>query len=361
MTRCFDNFFGFITFQNLNINDLKVKAFQKAETTEPSSTLYLPCNRHGLVPSVAENDTSRIHLQEMYLLLGRNFKHWKACLESLQQNTDANAAELAPKEMRPLQRFQPLVTVLHSSSEPNSRADTPKLASPTATDSQELKNPGSLFIPRQRLLLSFVHRNWIQLYAYNCSRDVNEKLNKQISNLGHWFAARSALSMSLVAQKCGLFHHQPFLRQSKKSKKANPYLNETYLEPLVKHFSPQNPVERAAYEGQIGKTYLDRKPSTTLQKQPYSIGNFYLTNFSTKHFKIAVSQFFTKPLLSNFEQFLKRREKLFLYWSFKYSVLLCFKVHYYLDKVRHLDVIVTLTVIMFAKSCENKVQQPILR
>ena len=279
---------------------MKVKAFQKAETTEPSSTLYLPCNRHGLVPSVAENDTSRIHLQEMYLLLSRNFKHWKACLESLQQNTDANAAELAPKEMRPLQRFQPLVTVLHSSSEPNSRADTPKLASPTATDSQELKNPGSLFIPRQRLLLSFVHRNWIQLYAYNCSRDVNEKLNKQISNLGHWFAARSALSMSLVAQKCGLFHHQPFLRQSKKSKKANPYLNETYLEPLVKHFSPQNPVERAAYEGQIGKTYLDRKPSTTLQKQPYSIGNFYLTNFSTKNFKIAVLQFFSQTFTLEF-------------------------------------------------------------
>ena len=72
------------------------------------------------------------------------------------------------------------------------------------------KNAGSLFIPRQRLLLAFVHRNWIQLYAYNCSRDVNEKLNKQISNLGAWFAARSALSMSLVAQKCGLFHHQPF-------------------------------------------------------------------------------------------------------------------------------------------------------
>lgn len=140
------------------------------------------------------------------------------------------------------------------------------------------KNAGSLFIPRQRLLLAFVHRNWIQLYAYNCSRDVNEKLNKQISNLGAWFAARSALSMSLVAQKCGLFHHQPFLRHASKkssnvsSKKLNLYLNETYLEPLVKHFSPQQPLEKAAYEGQIGKTYFDRKPSTTLQRQPYSIG-----------------------------------------------------------------------------------------
>ena len=129
-----------VSFQNLNLNDLKVKAFQKAFESESVSTLYLPCNRHGLVPSVAENDTSRIRLQEVYLLLGRNFKHWKACLEYTKlQNADSNAnvADLAPKEMRPLQKFQPLVV---NSSEPNSRADTPKLASPPAVDSQELKN-----------------------------------------------------------------------------------------------------------------------------------------------------------------------------------------------------------------------------
>ena len=257
--------------KNLNINDLKVKTFQKGTSTPSNTTLYLPCNRHGLVPSVAESDTSQIQLEEVYLLLGRNFKHWKACLEYSANASNAN--ELAPKEIRPLQRFQPLVV----NSEPNSRADTPKF-SPTESE-EKCQNEG-LFIPRQRLLLAFVQRNWIQLYAYNCSRDVNDKLNKQISNLGHWFAARSALSMSLVAQKCGLFHHQPFSRGAEKKKKANPYLNEAYLEPLVKHFSPQQPVEKAAYEGQIGKTYFDRKPSTPLQRQPYSIGKTSKDPFS---------------------------------------------------------------------------------
>ena len=106
---------------------------------------------------------------------------------------------------------------------------------------------------------------------------MNDKLTKQITNLGHWFAARSALSMSIVQQKCGLFHHQPFLREDKKKSKKNPYLNKEYLEPLVKHFSPQQPskepLEKSASESQaIGKTYFDCTPSKPLQTRPYSIG-----------------------------------------------------------------------------------------
>ena len=110
---------------------------------------------------------------------------------------------------------------------------------------------------------------------------MNDKLTKQITNLGHWFAARSALSISIVQQKLGLFHHQPFLREDKKKSKKNPYLSKEYLEPLVKHFSPQQPskessTEKSASEGQpIGKIYFDCKPSKPLQTRPYSIGMTY--------------------------------------------------------------------------------------
>ena len=55
-----------------------------------------------------------------------------------------------------------------------------------------------------------------------------EKLNKQVDNVGHWFNARSALSMSIVAQKLGLFNHQPFYRKQKKvrGKNTNPFLGK---------------------------------------------------------------------------------------------------------------------------------------
>ena len=44
-----------------------------------------------------------------------------------------------------------------------------------------------------------------------------EKLNKQVNHLGHWFSARSALAMSIVEQKLGLFHNLPFYRKSKRN------------------------------------------------------------------------------------------------------------------------------------------------
>ena len=142
----------------ININDMKVKAFQFG-TIGPHS-LYLPCNRHGLVPSVVDDETSKIVMQDSYLLIGRNFKHWKACLEY--QNSNIN--ELAPKEMRPLQRFQPLVVLngsTASTSSPNSRAETPK---PELFEAENLTE-NSLFIPRQRLLLAFISKNDIQLVS----------------------------------------------------------------------------------------------------------------------------------------------------------------------------------------------------
>jgi hypothetical protein len=113
---------------NMSIHDIKTKAFQLGSYRDPQTTqlesIYLSCNTHGLVPSIAEDETSKIRLHDCYILLGRNFKHWNACLDF----ETSEASELAPREMRPLQRFQPLV--VSSTCEPG---DTSRSASSTPT------------------------------------------------------------------------------------------------------------------------------------------------------------------------------------------------------------------------------------
>ena len=125
---------------------------------------------------------------------------------------------LVPKELRSLQRFQPLIVA----------------ASP------EDKSSSNTFIPRQRLLLCYVYKNKISLYSYNCSRDIIERLHKQINQLGHWFNARSAMSMTIVTQKLGLKHNQAFYRQktSKTKKTSNIFMgNDAYIEGMVNNFA----------------------------------------------------------------------------------------------------------------------------
>ena len=65
-------------------------------------------------------------------------------------------------------------------------------------------------------------------------------LQKNVTQLGHWFNARAALPLSIVSQKLGIFHNnQAFYRQKGKGKKnSNPYLgNDSQIEALVTHFS----------------------------------------------------------------------------------------------------------------------------
>ena len=61
---------------NLSIHDIKTKAFQLGSYRDPDTTLlesiYLSCNTHGLVPSIAEDETSKIKLHDCYILLGKD-------------------------------------------------------------------------------------------------------------------------------------------------------------------------------------------------------------------------------------------------------------------------------------------------
>ena len=70
-------------------------------------------------------------------------------------------------------------------------------------------------------------------------------LQKNVTQLGHWFNARAALPLSIVSQKLGIFHNnQAFYRQkggggkTAGRKNSNPYLgNDSQIEALVTNFS----------------------------------------------------------------------------------------------------------------------------
>ena len=96
-------------------------------------------------------------------------------------------------------------------------------------------------------------------------------LQKNVTQLGHWFNARAALPLSIVSQKLGIFHNnQAFYRQKGKGpkKNSNPYLgNDSQIEALVTHFSV--PTTSSA--------------ATTLQHST-TTGKQYNYKISEKHF-----------------------------------------------------------------------------
>ena len=145
---------------NLVSADLKIHTFQqfRAATSE-SPSIYFPSQpRHGSVsafpPSPPNNNGSEYSskkLKDNFILIGRNLKHWKACKLA---PTSIDAEVLAPKEMRSLKRFQPLIVLPASADDSTSKCT---------------------FIPRQRLLLCYVYKGMVCLYSYNCSRDIVER------------------------------------------------------------------------------------------------------------------------------------------------------------------------------------------
>jgi hypothetical protein len=291
---------------SLAVSDVKVKTFQLGSYRVPETgeleTLYLPCNRQGIVQASEAVDeatgetTSRLSMHDVYFLVARNVKHWQACLD----HQAVNAEDLAPKGMRPFQRFQPLVVTSVSESTLTSNSTTPTHNMSTSTTSSDetiaSELTTSVFIPRQRLLIGHVFKNSISLYSYNCSRDCIEKLMKQVNNLGHWFSARSALNMSIISQKLGLFHNQPFYRpQSKTTKKipGNPFLgSDCHVEALVKHLAPPQNALNATTGGSSPKP----GPSSTTTSTPSSTTSKTTAVASDQDGDISHVFYNTKPL-----------------------------------------------------------------
>ena len=57
----------------------------------------------------------------------------------------------------------------------------------------------------------------VELYTYNWPKEKWDHLHVKASDLGQWTNARCSLLHSIVAQKLGLFHHQPFTRRHDQS------------------------------------------------------------------------------------------------------------------------------------------------
>ena len=87
-------------------------------------------------------------------------------------------------------------------------------------------------------------------------------LQKNVTQLGHWFNARAALPLSIVSQKLGIFHNnQAFYRQKggKAGKKnSNPFLgNDSQIEALVTHFSAPTTTSSATTLQHAGKQRIN--------------------------------------------------------------------------------------------------------
>ena len=144
------------------------------------------------------------------------------------------------------------------------------------------------FIPRQHFVMVMVKRCTASIYMYNLSKECIERVIKSTNSLCSWTEARSSLAVSIMAQKAGLFHHQRFFDSdiskskarkttlqttrkkstaksdvargrkisaatqstntlsaasgaSQSSGTSNPYIEDAYIETLVKYISPSKP------------------------------------------------------------------------------------------------------------------------
>ena len=141
--------------------------------------------------------------------------------------------------MRSVQRFQPLVVASNDDGSANT------------------------FIPRQRLFLCYVSTKRVFCYTYNCSRDIVERLEKHIKQIGHWYNARSAAVITIVNHKLGIFYNEAFYRQKPRPNinikrkpsvvPSNPFLgNDSYLDPLLQNAVSFCPSSNAT----TSKTYM---------------------------------------------------------------------------------------------------------
>ncbi|KAK3871475.1 hypothetical protein Pcinc_023382 [Petrolisthes cinctipes] len=103
-----------------------------------------------------------------------------------------------------------------------------------------LEMPEMVFVPRQKLLLATLQGLELTVYTYNWTKDQCDSLHSAITRLAQWSTARSRLLATLVLQKMGLYHNQPFVRKPiHKVEDNNPYLgNHNYTDSLVKLQAP---------------------------------------------------------------------------------------------------------------------------
>ena len=269
----------------LSIPDLKTNPFVLCNNN--SIAVFKTCNglfTSTTSTDVKEGKERKASLASSYLIVGQNQRHWKACTNT--NIAEINVTDLVPKQLSSHQNFQPLVVLAETKiNQDNLEECTAEIEEPSATvvasgkgrfrgrilslfsptsshctsplvtpgtptnpafpalSSQDrsnslLKDAISIassagtedgfeireFIPRQHLVMVRIQRCTVSIYMYNLSKECVERLIKSTNNLSCWIEARSALAVSIAAQKAGLFHHQTFFKVGmvdSKDKKSN--------------------------------------------------------------------------------------------------------------------------------------------
>ncbi|XP_063888022.1 KICSTOR complex protein SZT2-like isoform X5 [Scylla paramamosain] len=101
--------------------------------------------------------------------------------------------------------------------------------------------PDVVFIPRQKLLLATLRGMELVIYTYNWTKEQCDNLHTTMTRLAHWTTARNRLLSTIVLQKMGLYHNQPFNRKApiRKDEDNNPYMgNQSHVDTLIKLQAP---------------------------------------------------------------------------------------------------------------------------
>ncbi|KAF0309638.1 KICSTOR complex protein SZT2 [Amphibalanus amphitrite] len=151
-----------------------------------------------------------------------------------------------------------------------------------STGSHSFRSPGDLTaspgcltssIPLAKQKLAWAR---VELYTYNWPKEKWDHLHVKCSDLCQWTNARCSLLHSIVAQKLGLFHHQPFTRRPDQAagEAPNAYLNQMpHILHLIRQSSPpgQQPGHRShagARSRLFTETLRDCKPGPLMAPGP---------------------------------------------------------------------------------------------
>ncbi|XP_047479590.1 KICSTOR complex protein SZT2-like isoform X5 [Penaeus chinensis] len=308
-----------------NSSDTTTKIFEESvKDGEPPVYNLVEFNK---VPQILKSDSGTGYEHNNLIVIGRNNQQWWA---TLSEDSFNDYYVSTVKGSKNSQRYPPLVfwprgryasggessfTKLESSASglstpgtapptvPSSSIPTSTVASSTIPISVPVTVPStptslpsaagslwtcettdSLFIPRQKLLLATLFGQELVIYTYNWTKDQCESLHTAMTQLAHWSNARTRLLSSVVLQKIGLFHNQPFIRKAQdKKKEDNPYVgSQGHVEALIKYQAPGRDMLAATERGNrrvqvismpnLGDVYRDSRPPRPLKNSHF--GNF---------------------------------------------------------------------------------------
>ncbi|XP_069157334.1 KICSTOR complex protein SZT2 isoform X2 [Procambarus clarkii] len=309
-------------------NDTTTKIFEETMHESEEAPVYTLVDS-SKVPQVVKADPKGGYVHSNFIIIGRNKHLWWASLFEENFNDYSLSMIMSSKNS---QRYHPLVVSPRGRCMSGGEASFPRLEStgvssgvttpsvlppPTTplavsvtgnavSSAIAISNPmnvpstptslssavGSLwqceaadvlFIPRQKLLLATLRGLELVIYTYNWTKEHCDNLHSAMTRLGHWSTARNRLLSTIVLQKMGLYHNQPFMCKSadKKEEGNNPYIgNGAHVEGLIKFQSPIRELPANTDRGNrrvqgvlsvpsLNDVYRDSRPRRSLRNSQY--------------------------------------------------------------------------------------------